>query len=453
MRALTAVLLALATVSFGWASEEWMGLFIKDKKVGYVNYVEANHEGGKTSTSTSVIDGKMLGFGLSVKVVTQTWSDSSGRTQKMQFDTDSGGRHQRVVVTVKGNKLDVDADADGKSSHRSLTIPEGGVIADDPMTPFLNGGHPQTVYVFDPNTLELVKCEPRPVGTEKVATPAGEVEATVIDMNDPRAPMKVFLTQKGDLIKAVGPFGMEVRPLTREAALAPSGEADIATASSIKPDKEIRDFLEVKALRIKVTGANLSKLPSDAHQTVSKTDDGWMISIHPVQPDDSLFTAQPSPDSQWLKPDLHVESDSKRFVQLAKEVTAGSDSVLGRCEKIRQFVFQKVQADGGIGVLRDAEDVLDSGRGVCRDHAVLMATLLRADGIPTRLVSGLVYGMGAFYYHAWVEVWTGSTWLGLDSTRPTPGLDATHIKIAEGTVGGAFTSFLLDGAKIAIVSP
>ncbi|MCU0316203.1 MAG: transglutaminase-like domain-containing protein [Fimbriimonadaceae bacterium] len=80
-----------------------------------------------------------------------------------------------------------------------------------------------------------------------------------------------------------------------------------------------------------------------------------------------------------------------------------------------------------------------------------MAAILRAANIPTRLVSGLVYGEGAFFYHAWVEVWDGEKWIGFDSTRPNSSLSATHIKTAQGTIAEAYTGFLLEGAKIKVV--
>jgi len=53
------------------------------------------------------------------------------------------------------------------------------------------------------------------------------------------------------------------------------------------------------------------------------------------------------------------------------------------------------------------------GAGDCNEHAVLLAALGRAVGVPTRLVAGVVYVDGAFLYHAWCEVWLGE-WVAVD---------------------------------------
>lgn len=433
----------------------WMGMYLQDKKVGYTHYSSwVGPDGSQHSRSESVIDGKMLGYGLSLKQTTKVDLANDGKSGTMDFVTVTGGKTQKVVATFDATSIKAVSEMDGRKSEKTLPRPESGLVVDDPVNALM-GADPVSVrvfYIFDPNTLELVKCEPKLLDPETVQTPLGETQLTVVDVNDPRAPMKLYFSAKGDLVKATGPFGLEMRSVTKDVALMEGERVDIAFASALKTDREIPDSTEIKHLKLKVTGADLSKLPSDQHQTVTKTEDGWAIDVHPVQPSERLFTESPS-DDMWLAADVHIPSDQASFKALAARLTQGKKTMLEKAEAIRQFVLGKIRANAGIGVLRDAEDVLDTGEGVCRDHAILMATLLRAAGIPTKLASGIVYYDGAFYYHAWVEVWTGQTWLGLDSTRGSRALDATHVKIGQGTVGAAFTSFLLDGAQITVIDP
>ena len=60
-------------------------------------------------------------------------------------------------------------------------------------------------------------------------------------------------------------------------------------------------------------------------------------------------------------------------------------------------------------------------------------------GIPTRIVNGLVYSQeySGFLYHAWPEVYVGE-WRALDPTFGQDVVDATHIKLTEGTEEGSF---------------
>jgi len=75
--------------------------------------------------------------------------------------------------------------------------------------------------------------------------------------------------------------------------------------------------------------------------------------------------------------------------------------------------------------------VLEKKAGDCNEHAVLLAALLRAAGIPARVCAGLVYKDDAFYYHAWNEAYLGS-WVSMDAVSNQMPADPTHIKLAQG---------------------
>jgi transglutaminase-like putative cysteine protease len=78
-----------------------------------------------------------------------------------------------------------------------------------------------------------------------------------------------------------------------------------------------------------------------------------------------------------------------------------------------------------------AREVLGSRRGDCNEHAVLLAALARAAGIPARVIAGAVYANDGFYYHAWNELWLGA-WVSADAVFDQIPADATHVKLIEG---------------------
>jgi transglutaminase-like putative cysteine protease len=119
---------------------------------------------------------------------------------------------------------------------------------------------------------------------------------------------------------------------------------------------------------------------------------------------------------------------------------------------ISVWVGEKIGVNAGIGVLRDANEVLDSKEGVCRDNAILAATLLRASGIPTKVISGLIYDQQAMYYHAWNECWDGKRWVLIDSTRPRTDQNALRIKLGQGNVEEAFLFTVLTRAKVEVLN-
>jgi len=89
--------------------------------------------------------------------------------------------------------------------------------------------------------------------------------------------------------------------------------------------------------------------------------------------------------------------------------------------------YQYVQ--GVTDIHTAAENALQSGKGVCQDYAHIMLSLCRMKRIPVRYVTGMMLGEGKS--HAWVEVWTGQEWIGMDPTNSQ--LAGEHyIKIAHG---------------------
>ena len=93
-----------------------------------------------------------------------------------------------------------------------------------------------------------------------------------------------------------------------------------------------------------------------------------------------------------------------------------------------------------------AAEVAKSREGDCTEHAVFLAALCRARGIPARGVMGLVYvdGGQAFGYHMWTEVYIDKQWIPLDGTLAQGGIGAAHLKIAQSNLkdASAYSAFL-----------
>ena len=86
-----------------------------------------------------------------------------------------------------------------------------------------------------------------------------------------------------------------------------------------------------------------------------------------------------------------------------------------------------------------ASDTYLARRGVCRDYAHLTMALLRARGIPARLVACYAPGLSPMDFHAVVEAAVDGRWVVLDPTRLAP--RSSLVRISTGT-DAAETSFL-----------
>lgn len=140
--------------------------------------------------------------------------------------------------------------------------------------------------------------------------------------------------------------------------------------------------------------------------------------------------ADPPPAEADSKPSQFVQSDDPRIVAAAAQA-AGAQTDAGQVAlRLERFVFEAIAQKDYRQAFDSAVDALASGRGDCTEHAVLLAALARARGIPARAAIGLVYVDGTFLYHMWTEVYVADRWFGLDATRAAGGTSGAYLKIA-----------------------
>lgn len=109
-------------------------------------------------------------------------------------------------------------------------------------------------------------------------------------------------------------------------------------------------------------------------------------------------------------------------------------------EAVVGWVSRKVAyVSGSTDVLDGATEVYLARQGVCRDFAHLTTALLRAKGVPARLVSVYAPGLDPMDFHAVVEVLLDGRWYVYDATGLAP--RAGLLRIASGR-DAADTAFL-----------
>lgn len=458
-RRLFALLVMTWITALSFADESWLGIYVQKVKLGYAGSVtrDDTYKGqpAQKAWSISVFKGQMIGGDLEVTMTSTTWTDAKGKPLRMEFRTSSGGRTQKVDADFVGEEIVASIDNNGTKSKKVIPIPANAKVLDDTggIASSLLGkakGEISEVYLLDPTTVSLIKNQIIYRGKSPVKVGENQFTADLVEIIDPRATTQVFYSAKGDLIQMLGPLGMTMIPQPKTVAMDLSESAgkqvDLAYSTAIPVKGRFDQPERSTKLTIKLTGKNFDRLPNDGHQSVTKQGDHWLITIHPNQPQ----PAQAKISDTFLKPSMHLPSDDPEIVALAQKLTKDANSTADKVEKIRAYVHGLMSTNTGIGVLRDAREVLTTKEGLCRDHAILTATLIRAAGIPSRLVSGLVYDSGSFYYHAWVE-YHQIYWIPVDSTRSAPRLSAGYLKLADGNVEEAFLFTVLDGAKIEIV--
>jgi len=164
-------------------------------------------------------------------------------------------------------------------------------------------------------------------------------------------------------------------------------------------------------------------------------------------------------DAQYMGSSPMINLEDERIGALAREAGgvaeaggAGGESARKRAFRLRSFV-QKFIDEKALSVgFASASEVARTRTGDCTEHGVLLAALLRASGIPSRVVSGLVYvdefggKKGVFGYHMWAQAWLPDGedakgphgWVDLDGTlRGGRVFGAGHIALGVSSLSDA----------------
>jgi transglutaminase-like putative cysteine protease len=452
---MAAMICALAGGGAPQVDRHWMGLFVGETRIGYSWYEDRPREGGgKSVFSETVIRGRMLDDEISLRVASETELDAQGEVQRISSETESGGRTVAVVAARDGNRLIVDRNQGGARGRSEVALTEGVPFTQDPLEQLVVAGQApeigsRKVQSFDSNLLSMVVIEVVCEGETTIEP--GAMKAYRIEIKDPRAPSTAYVSATGEVIRIEGPMGIVYRPETEAAARQiGEGSVELSNEGSVPLDRPLNQRMR-GPLTLEIAGLR-RELPSDGHQTVEKKGDVVQVTVHPVAPDFELLLsdARRGPE-EWRKAEPRLPSDREDVRREATRIVGREGRVARAIEKLRLAVYQRMRVNAGIGVLREYDEIWESQEGVCRDHAIALATLVRAAGVPAKLVSGLVAVGDKFYYHAWVEYWDGEKWVGVDSTRPAPQLTSHHIKVAEGSVAQAYGAFLLEGARIRVI--
>lgn len=149
---------------------------------------------------------------------------------------------------------------------------------------------------------------------------------------------------------------------------------------------------------------------------------------------ESISVKLTNPNLVFLYPNQFVNfNQDSIIVKKTAEICAGKKSDLEKIGAIFIYITDNVTYDKkkaetvSSGYLPNVDDTISTKKGICFDYAALFAAMCRAEGIPTRLITGYVAPNG--YYHAWNEVYTNETgWITADIKLKTIGfnlLDST----------------------------
>ncbi len=148
----------------------------------------------------------------------------------------------------------------------------------------------------------------------------------------------------------------------------------------------------------------------------------------------------------YLRPSRYCESDVLAPTAWAEFAGLSGVALL---DAVSSWVGTRLDYVPGSSLPTDgAVRTLLARQGVCRDYAHLCVALLRARGVPARLVSVYAPGLEPMDFHAVCEAYVDARWLVVDATTLAPRASMLRIATGRDAADAAFLTTLSGQADL-----
>jgi transglutaminase-like putative cysteine protease len=240
----------------------------------------------------------------------------------------------------------------------------------------------------------------------------------------------------------MGIIELAMQATTKEEAMAETRAPEIMVSTFVKPDQRIARprYKKHGVYTLSVSEGALPDLPHSGAQRVERIDERTAKVIvdvlEPLPAADADHEA-----AEYLESSSMLSTgDAEVAAMAAAAVREAGPTPAARAEAIRRFVHGAISTKSLDVGFATASETARTREGDCSEHAVLLAALLRASGIPARVASGLVYAdsfageQNIFGYHMWSQALLEQDgqwrWIDLDATLGETTFDATHIALS-----------------------
>ncbi len=437
--------------------EAWYGMYFHEDKVGYSHYrmepagdnfiihseslmrltaMKNTNEVQMKEAVTVRPDLSMIAFDSSVRM-NETTLKMNGNMQADLF---------LISMDVDGQKMNREYPVEGKLYHTSA-------ISLLPALKGLKEGRTNSFTIFNPEKQGMDKIEQLVMAVKGEPGPNNAVwkvknnygNSVVYSWLNPAGQTVLEKALEGQLITVVEDETTAKKFLEKKKA----GRDVILDLSLVKTAKPLPTPSTIRFLKLKVSGVDPSLIPEDHRQKKSDVS-GDSFALTVTSEDVSRFKevspkgqAMPSGMENYLASTVSIPATHPEIVDQSNKIVSKNDSPFEKVAQLNTWTAKNIT-----GKMQDsftALAVLRSKGGECQAHANLYTALARAQNIPSRVITGLVYSEGlGFLYHAWAESYVNG-WLAVDPTFGQLPADATHIKINEDGSDGAQSLMKLVG--------
>lgn len=438
-------------------SDEWYQLTLASQPCGWMHqWTNATNDLLHTGFEMEL---RVARAGQTVTVHSKQESSetATGEIRSASLETEFGGAPTKTTWEFAEGRVLERIDTGRKKSQREVARPEGDWLAPVAAQRASAAARARGESPFVIRTLDFeaglrvaTMTSTRAVELDSKNAPASTLLWWDTKLDIAPFPIRERYDASGVLVELINKTEMGdiamVRS-TREKVLGATGAAPELLARSLAPIQGVADAAalsraqEAEYLVSRPSGAPLA-IPSIGAQTAQRDEAGpWRVTVRvgttsvasEAERADVLFTAS----------SVLIDSDDERVSSLAVRALADEPPAIAhRAEILRRMVYKAIRRKDLGSAFASASEALATRSGDCTEHAALLAALLRSQGIPARVATGVVSAdrfagsTNVFAWHMWTQAIIDGQWVDLDATLPGRAFHPGHLLLGTSSQSG-----------------
>jgi len=420
---------------------------IDGKKTGYMKLERTFEPERVTTTETVVIDINRGSSNIAVETIDQSIETLDGRPLAFTARQSISNSQTEIRARITNGQIDATISTAGEQQSKQFAWPSGALLVnglrEHMLSRGLQAGMQTTLKSFLPGSLAAAETVILVHGKEIVdlfglESELWKVEQTITldEENESRA--IAWVTDEYNIKKmrfSIMGMTLETTACPKACALSESEPTTFFVQSFAASPRPLSDAEQAGVLSYQLEAINSEsaiRLPESDEQRVNQNRSGIELVIGSGS--NSQFPKPVAAD--YLGPTRWLQSDAEAVIRLAHKARGSARKSLPTMLSLERFVGEYV-VDKNLSVgYASALEVVKDRSGDCTEHAILLAALGRALGIPTRIATGIAYvdsWLGAeqtFVPHAWTQALIGEDWVSFDAALGR--YDAGHIALSHG---------------------
>ena len=423
-----------AQVLFRSSEESYMGVYFNQQRIGYVkNRFSQKDEDNIVLHQEAYLLLNILGEQHPVRMNGSAHLNSGYLLKKFTFNLGAPFYKMKATGEVQGNNVHLSIHSGKEVIHDIIKLKKPPFFSTNRRSYLISEplevGKKIMVPYFDPVSLSGQNTIVQYKGKEKVLIQGRVYNLHHFQENFSGVRVNSWLNDQGQVIKEESPAGFIflAEPEFKARDIQSKGN-EILSAVSVPVSGKLTDYKSAETFSVQLS------LPEGGDFSLNKDrqafDGDTIIITREKMPEKDALVCNGEGDNLLATP--YVQSSHEKISAIVQPIVEGKNAV-ERMQTITGWVFSNLEKRPVLGI-PDALSTLLSRKGDCNEHAALFAAMARNAGVPTRIVAGVTYHAGAFYYHAWNEVCVGDAWISVDTTKNQIPADLSHIKFVEGEI-------------------